>query len=276
VRSILAICAILLGGCEGSWLYPVPWPDGSDLLLLGSNESVRVWAEPNRIESGVWDPFMEDSRRHAREVLSILEIDEIEKVDVYLHGKCFDPAGQKDCVKLKAQTAGPTLVDLWFGQGYRRRVDLQVSMFRHEFAHAVTAQANEGCPRYLLEEGLAEYARLSGRDPIQPYDVPGTTMDDLAEALASRDGDWIPLGEIVNTGDFLRLLEEGTEGLLYSESGALVEHLVHLGGLDTYFELQERTCVSNEATFHEVFRELYGTDLSAVDKALRNAAQAWE
>ena len=276
LRSLFAICAIGLAGCEGSWLYPVPWPDGSELELLQSTTHLHVWAEPKRIRNGTWEPFMEGAESHVTSVLELLDVDEIDKVDVYLHGQCYDPAGPKDCVRLKGQTAGPTLVDLWFSGVFRSNVSLQHSMFRHELAHAVTGQVYGGCPRYLLEEGLAEYARLGGVEPVQPYDVPGTTIDDLAEALASRGGDWIPLDDLVNTADFVRFLEEGTEGLLYAEAGALAEHLIQLEDLPTYIALQDRTCVSNAATFHAVFEELYGAELRDIDRALRNAVDAWQ
>jgi len=276
LRWFLALGAVLLGGCNGSWLYPVAWPDRTGLRLQATTEHLRFWAEPNRIDIGVWEPFVDRADPHTEEVLELLQIADIARVDVYLHGICFDPPGQKNCVRLKGQTAGPHLIDLWFGRGYRRRRDLQISMLRHEFAHASTAQAYGGCPRYLLEEGLAEYARLSGREPVHEGDTPGTTMDDVAEALDGRDGDWIPLDEVVNTGDFMRKMEEGTEGLLYAEAGALAEHLLHVGGLETFLLLQDRTCASNETTFHEVFRTLYGTDLIDIDQALRNAIEAWE
>jgi len=273
---LLVIVSALASGCEGSWLYPVAWPERDGLRLLATTEHLRFWAEPLRIDNGVWDPLVERADAHTSEVLELLEIPEVERVDVYLQGRCFDPPGPKDCVRLKGHAAGPFLIELWFGKGFRRRRDLQVSVLRHEFAHAVTGQANGGCPRYLLEEGLAEYARMSGQAPIHDDDTPGTTMDDVAEALDGRDGDWIPLDEVVNTADFLRTMGEGTDGLLYAEAGALTEHLLHVGGLETFLELQERTCASNQAVFHEVFRELYGTDLAAMDRALRNAIEAWE
>ncbi len=276
MRWIIAVGAIALSGCKGSWLYPVGWPDRTGLRLQGTTQHLTVWAEPNRIDRGVWEPLMEAADLQTVEVLELLDIDDVERVDVYVHGECFDPVGHKDCVRLKAQTASPYLIDLWFGKVFHDRVDVQVTTMRHEFAHAATGQAYGGCPRYLLEEGLAEYARLSGSEPVAPLDVPGTTMDDLAEALGGRNGAWIPLDEIVNTGEFVRLLEEGTDGLLYAEAGALAEHLINFKDLDAFLELQDRTCASNEATFHEAFEEIYGTDLRAIDRALSNAAGAWQ
>jgi len=277
LRGLLAIVgAAVLVGCEGSWLYPVAWPDRTGLRLVATTADLHIWSEPQRAESGLWDPFIEVADLHTAEVLDLLEIQRVERVDVYLHGVCFDPVGAKDCVRLKGQAAGPDIIDLWFGKGYRRRTDLQLSVLRHEFAHVATAQSNGGCPRYLLEEGLAEYARLSGSGPVHDQDVPGTTLDDLADALRARDGDWIPLVDVVNTADFIRKMGEGTGGLLYAEAGALAEHLLHVGGLDTYLTLQQRTCSSNEETFHAVFRELYGADLVDIDQALRHATEVWE
>ncbi len=278
MRICRATPLLVMAGCTGSWVYPLNWPDHEGLKVLETTSYVRVLAEPKDIESGTWEPFLDNADLHAEAILSALEVARADKVDLYVHGSCFDlpTTPETECWERMGNTTGPQTIDLWISGWYLGQVDDQMDLFRHEYAHAVTRQKDLACPRSFQNEGLADWLRFTGLAIIDDRDSRAAVMDELIDEVGSADA-WIPISDLLTNADFAhQLSEQNVRSQAYRQGAAFTSYLVDKGGLKKFERFHRESCWSSERSFRRVLDDFYGVELETIDHALRDALEAGE
>jgi hypothetical protein len=130
----------------------------------------------------------------------------------------------------------------------------------HEYVHSVIHSAGgAGIYPAWLNEGLAEYMEATALG--KRYLTPGEAD---ALARAAFQGGWVPIAQL--SGPSLSHFDQGSAGIAYLQSYALVEHLARREGVGQLRRFNERLLKTRN--FETALRRVYRLNSGQLEQAL--------